>query len=93
MNNKTLFIASVYNKYLKSTGNAIAQKRANEKYEQSRIMDEAYHPYEHSYSRKEFRKLLEDNGFKVINEWRKIPDWIRIIIRKGGMITFLCQRK
>lgn len=93
MDDRTIFTASVYSKYGKEIGNKIADKRESEGYNKSRVMDEAYHPYEKCYERAEFRKLLEDKGFKIVGEWRKMPDWVRRITGKGGMLTYSVMLK
>ncbi len=90
MHNDSYFVVSIYNKYA-----GMLWKRTPEKADNSnknRIMDEFYHPYEVFYSKNEFKRLLEENGFEVIKIWRNLPDIVRLLTAKNGMPFYLCKK-
>lgn len=79
-----IFVINVYNKYGK-----INYKLFKGKYNKTYEMDSYYHPYERFFTQKEFRKILRIHNLKVIGMDHKIPELIRLIIRKHNM-TFIC---
>ncbi len=91
MNLNSLFIVSVYNKWSRTFQ---FRKRKKEDMENiSRYMDEYHHPFEILMSRGQFKRFLERMGFKIVGEWRKMPDILRLITGKGGMMTFCVRLK
>lgn len=91
MDLNSLFIVSVYSKWSRVLH--FKQKTKEEVGNISRYMDEFHHPFEKLMSRRQFKRFLERRGFEIIGEWRKMPDFVRFLTGKGGMMTFCVRLK
>lgn len=86
MNDESLLVICVYNK--------IGTKITKIKYSlfptitnRIRFDDLFLHPFMKTYYKNEFREILEENGFEIVNIWRNIPEVLRIT-GKGMMMSF-----
>lgn len=90
---KGTLIISVYNIYSWFGRNYIWRKIMPEKEEtnMARKIDDDFPEYEDYYTQKDFRELLEKHNLKIIGQFRKIPDAIRLITGKNCMMTMACE--
>jgi 2-polyprenyl-3-methyl-5-hydroxy-6-metoxy-1,4-benzoquinol methylase len=91
MDSNSLFIISVYSKWSRTL--QFRKKSKEEVNNMSRYMDEYHHPFEKLMSRGQFKSFLEERGFEIVGEWRKMPDFVRFLTGKGGMMTFCVRLK
>lgn len=95
MSEETLLIISVYNKYLQKIKNKDKEitKRRNKGYNESWIQDGYNHPFIRMHNHKEFINDIKRWDLEIIGEWRKMPDWMRRITKKGAMMTFCVKKR
>jgi len=87
MNRNTYFVVSVYNKY----STILFKPKLNSNI--ARTKDWTSHPYRMMYGQKEFKKILESHGLEVIKIWRNLPEIVRLLTGRGGMMAYCCRRK
>lgn len=58
----------------------------------SREKDFSAHPYSMTYTKKDAEKIL-GNYFQITNTWRNVPEIVRFMTGKFGMMLFECKLK
>ena len=85
MKKDSTLVISVYSKWAVKLGK---RKAKDGDTNQARFMDTFKHPYETFYGQREFKRYLEQNGFKVLRTWRDMPDIVRFLTGRGEMMTY-----
>lgn len=90
MDKNSYLILSVYNKYGLFWEKHFEKKTGLDNL--NKYQDHYNNPYKKHYTHRTFKSLIMNNGFKIVGEWRKIPDIVRILTGKSRMMT-LCLKK